>query len=222
MATKKAPATEPEAKVLEPELYDEATAFEKSAAKVDELPVPKLVNRLAQVRDALRRLDVDYKARIEKIATKLLPFATQRDRIKKAMEAAEKKFAARLTKIKADGGDLPSETDEGVKLTIVTTHGFELKQYLAWAAEGYDADDLRVLHAIDLSPDDGQRTVTKTAIKLKYIKPLAECIDWKAVEADKEKNELLVQAGEQPKYDLWFAKITDKLSLRTKLPEVEA
>lgn len=222
MAAKKKVAPEAEKpKYLDGALYDETSAFARLASKVGELVPAALLNSLATCRDALRRLDVDYKERMEKATAKipealrneLASIDADRKGLKTAMEKAEKVFAARMVEIKEAGGDLPSETDDGVKLTIVQMHSLGLKDGLAWTYDGDIADS----HFLILQTINGERM----PIPMKYIKPPSECIDWKAVEADKAKNELLVQAGEPEKYPLDFVKDNVKLSLRTKLPDME-
>lgn len=203
-----ATATVKKAPPLDESLYTEAESFKKAAAQVATAKPETLIDNLAFARDAVKRLDQDYKDRTAKIAEKLAPFEADRSVLKSAFESAEKKFEERLLEIFKEKKTLPAETDNGVRLTVALLDRLGLREGWAWSGGNF------AVYAGDPEADD------YFYIGNKYIKPLAECIDWKAVEKDLAANAALIAADEPPKYRTDFAQVTKKVSLRPKLPEV--
>lgn len=193
--------------VLDASLYVEAKAFKAGAALADKAKPETLIDSLAMVRDAARRLEVDYKDRTEKLKEKLAPFDAERRNLKKVFEGAEEKFEGRLLEMLKDKQELPAETNNGVRLTIALLSRIGL-------IDGAFLDIESLAYFVPGNPH-GPDLIDK-----KYLKPLADCIDWKAVEKDMLVNAALKDAGEPPKYDVGFAQVTQQVSLRPKLPEV--
>lgn len=194
--------------VLDDSLYAEAKAFRAATGKAKGAHPEALIDNLAMVRDAGRRLELDYKERTEKIKEKLAPFDADKKALKKVFDEADEAFSNRLLDLLKAKEELPAETSNGTRLTIALLNRIVLREGYAWASE--------LVFNTNPTSDFGDYS----RIPSKYIKPLNECIDWKAVEKDITANAALVEAGEPPKYDVGFAEVTQQISLRPKLPEV--
>ena len=202
--------------VLDKELYDEAEQFKTAAGKVDKSPIQKVIDNLGMVRDAIKRLDENYKSKVEKLKAKIAPFDADKKAIKVTLDAAEAAFNKRIVDDLNEGKAIPEETDAGTRLTIVYLNRIVLAAEYQLTHSGHIGAVEAIPGMNVLSPDGKDHQV----IPLKYFKPLADCIDWAAVEKDIKANNALIEAGEPAKYHTAFAAITKQVSLRPALAEV--
>lgn len=181
-------------------LYAEAQQLNKRTSRED-LTTPTLIESLAFSRDAVRRLDDEYKDHIKPYKEAMKPFEADRSALKKVFEGASAKFEERLLAVFKRDKSLPEETNNGVRLTVALLPRLGVKKGYAWM-EGATG----VLVPTPNPTKKGEATL----IEQKYLLPLDQCIDWKAVQAAQEAGEELPEWVDQ----------FDQVSFRTKLPEV--
>lgn len=171
-------------------LYAEAQQFNKRAGR-DDLTTPTLIESLAFSRDAVRRLDEEYKEHIKPFKDSMKPYETDRSALKKVFEGAAEKFEERLLSIFKKQKSLPEETNNGVRLTVALLPRLGLAADVVWDAVRFNSKSGHIY------PED-------------FLLPPEQCIDWKKVQAAKE-------AGEE--LPPWIEQF-NAISFRTKLPEV--
>lgn len=148
-------------------------------------------------RDALRRVDARYKELVEPIKKQLAPYDTERSKLKAAYERVEIASKSALLDELKDAGELPEESDNGVRLSIIT----KPKVYITDASKVPDRFLLPREQCID-----------KEAL-LEHLK--------KERAAHAVMAELNPKHG-SPKTTAPGAELVDEVILSTKLPEIIA
>jgi hypothetical protein len=160
------------------------------------------INTLAFARDTARRIDAAGKDLLAKAEAALPPelklkaIAADKKALLATLEKVDKALAAALMARLADAGELPDETDDGIKLTLSTRTSIEVT----------DRDQIPEEYL--LPPQERQVDLTKIA---------------EALKVEMEVNKTLVKNGQAPNpLSIPGVGTVDKITLMTKLPEIEA
>lgn len=181
-------------------LYDEAQQLNKRTSRED-LTTNTLIESLAFSRDAVRRLDEEFDEHVGEFKEAMKPYEVDRKALKAVFEGAASKFEERLVAILRRDKNLPSETNNGVRLTIAMLARISLHKVLMLP------QTFKGVKLIDGTLTEDKKGVT---IEPRFLLPVEQWIDWKAVQA-------AAKAGEE--LPLWVDQF-NQVSLRTTLPEV--
>lgn len=189
--------------VFDASLYDEAQSLNKRAGR-DDLTTGTLIDSLAFARDAEKRLDEEYKDLVQPFKDSMKPFEADRKALGLVFKGAAEKFESKLLDVFKKNKSLPEETNNGVRLTVALLPRLGMRKDLGWGKA------FTGLEANFQNATGPEQRHTGIKIDAKFILPLDQCIDWKAIQQLQKEGEELPAWVEQ----------FDQVSLRTKLPEV--
>ena len=187
--------------LLSEDLHRDADDLPKAAKKtldvdgvIREGRADTAIDLLALSRDAIRRLDVEYKSKVKPINDQLSPYTIERNTIRKAIENVESAMADALLAELRNQRQLPEETKQGTKLSLV----------MRPVAQIVDAHKL---------PPEFMLPIEQCVDTAKVLE---------ALKAEKVINDALAAAGEPARASRFkgVAVLGNNVILTTRLPEI--